>query len=83
MTERMSDERLAQLSLAADSPPPFDDFATRIVHDALQELVAEVKRPGARRSGCLRLSPTRSAPSVRALTVRGNCAISWARSRST
>jgi hypothetical protein len=44
MTEPMSDERLAQLSLAADSPPPFDDFATRIVHDALRDLVAEAKR---------------------------------------
>jgi len=44
MTERMSDERLAQLSIAAASPPPFDDFATRIVHDALRDLVAEAKR---------------------------------------
>jgi hypothetical protein len=40
----MTDERLAQLELAASYPPPFDDFATQIVYDALRELVAEVKR---------------------------------------
>ena len=44
MNERMTNERLAQLSIAAVSPPPFDDFATRIVHDALRNLVAEAKR---------------------------------------
>lgn len=44
MAEPMSDERLAQLSVAEAFPPPFDNFATRIVHDALRELVAEAKR---------------------------------------
>jgi hypothetical protein len=40
----MSDERLAQFSIAALSPFPFDHPATRIVTDAFAELVAEVKR---------------------------------------
>lgn len=44
MVERMSDERLAQLSIAALSPFPFDHPATQIVADAFAELVAEVKR---------------------------------------
>jgi len=44
MPDRMSDEHLIQLSIAASSPPPFDDFATRIVQEAFAELVAEAKR---------------------------------------
>jgi hypothetical protein len=40
----MSEERLAQLSVAAHSPFPFDHPATQIVADAVAELVAEVKR---------------------------------------
>jgi hypothetical protein len=40
----MSDERLAQMSIAALSPFPFDHPATRIVTDAFAELVAEAKR---------------------------------------
>ena len=44
MTERMSDERLAQFSIAGLSPFPFDHPATQIVQDAFAELVAEAKR---------------------------------------
>lgn len=44
MTDRMPDERLAQLSIAALSPFPFDHPATQIVADAFAELVAEAKR---------------------------------------
>lgn len=46
MTDRMPDERLAQLDFAVHSlsPFPFDHPATRIVQDAIAELVAEAKR---------------------------------------
>lgn len=44
MPEPMTEERLAQLSVAAHSPLPFDHPATQIVADAVAELVAEVKR---------------------------------------
>lgn len=44
MPERMSDERLAQLSIAGLSPFPFDHPATQIVQDAFAELLEEVKR---------------------------------------
>ena len=44
MTEPMSDERLAQFSIAGLSPFPFDHPATQIVQDAFAELVAEAKR---------------------------------------
>jgi hypothetical protein len=40
----MPDERLAQMSVAALSPFPFDHPATRIVQDAFAELAAEAKR---------------------------------------
>lgn len=44
MPEPMPDERLAQFSIAALSPFPFDHAATRMVQDAFEELVAEAKR---------------------------------------
>jgi hypothetical protein len=44
MTGRMSDERLAQLSIPAQSSFPFDHPTTRIVQDAIGALVAEAKR---------------------------------------
>jgi hypothetical protein len=44
MTDPMSDERLAQFSIAALSPFPFDHPATQIVQNAFDELLAEAKR---------------------------------------
>ena len=39
MTDPMTDERLAQMSIAALSPFPFDHPATQIVLDAFAELI--------------------------------------------
>lgn len=44
MPDPMPDERLAQFSIAALSPFPFDHSATRIVQESFEELVAEAKR---------------------------------------